>query len=438
MSRIWEFLSEESLRYLASKCLAMMSWKFWSLKNSWTLKVLKFSLFWESKISSTSLAIPALAGRISPERPGAGGHGASQRSGADWPRRPHCSVFSHRSPAGALICAQGGAELPSAVNVHLVPVLLHLQTDVVVLRVLYLYLLDLPIDDGGSSDGEGLLRLDELPIQVLRIFHLQNHLDAHVLPRVYVPHLQQPSLYSQNIKVSQRLQVISVVAGGGGEDWVECADECRDREVAPAEGIGSTAQEQEAHTHVDGHIESIVRRIWLIRLVVFDPLPEDPDESEAVNVAGACHHHAEAQGADTEAGLGSVLVDQVLLLGTALHGQVLLVGLHDLQLPVELDDGGNETEHLLVPRASVLEAQRQDCPRYDVDVAQRDRGKVDVVLIDPLRVVLLHQADIILIDVLDDVGDLGVDPVFGALNVVPHDEVLAEDLQHEEVGADEL
>lgn len=100
--------------------------------------------------------------------------------------------------------------------------------------------------------------------------------------------------------------------------------------------------------------------------------------------------------------------------------------------PQSLDVGVDQVEGHGVASASILVADREAGTGRDVGVAEGDASEVTALSRNLLLVALLDGLHWIVKCKLNDFWDLLVDPGFGGLDSVPHDEVSTQSLLEEE------
>jgi hypothetical protein len=108
-----------------------------------------------------------------------------------------------------------------------------------ILLVLHLDLLNNAINDVGGNNFYNLWKgLTVVSSPVIEYFNI--HGNVKEFPSVNVFRLQEAALDGKHIEVPQSLEVVPIIAWGGGKDGIERADQGRQREVVTAEGKGAS------------------------------------------------------------------------------------------------------------------------------------------------------------------------------------------------------
>lgn len=90
--------------------------------------------------------------------------------------------------------------------------------------------------------------------------------------------------------------------------------------------------------------------------------------------------------------------------------------------------GKDQSFRTFVSCTSELEPNTRNGTRNDVHIAQGNRGEVDLIQLDLGAIFLLHGGVVCLKDFFHELWDLIVEPLLGALDTVPENQVFAENL----------
>ena len=209
-----------------------------------------------------------------------------------------------------------------------------------------------------------------------------------------------------------------IVAWGAWQDRVGRNQKRCNSFLAAAEGVSSTAEEEETDCHVDCHIVTIVH-------LSLETLPEDAKLSEAIRVASASHHETKGETKDTKAGLNRRSVHLILgfwsRVGQDWTSTWLSARNHLEFLPEELNLVGDESFGLFVASACELEPDTEGSAGNYVDIAESHCSEVDIVKLYPRAELLVNVVKVSLENLANERWDLRCEPLLSAFNVVPED-----------------
>ena len=167
------------------------------------------------------------------------------------------------------------------------------------------------------------------------------------------------------------------------------------------------------------------------------PLANNSDRFEALDVSSACHDQAHGQSANAKAIFLGLFIDQVF--GLVRVNLVQEIGRHlcgNLG-PLELiDEVVDELEGRLVACPCVLVAQGQVCSSLDIDIAKGNAGEIEAFATNLLAVFLFDSRDVMCANEADDLWYLALDPGLRGSDFIPKNEAATEHLLKQERGPD--